>query len=94
MARSHYSAGAAVYGDLVDRLATVDAGIADLDHTLRQIEAIGGRLPASLNLGPAPVSRATSGGSATRTSPVAAPALPPAPAAPPPVSGTTGASGG
>lgn len=95
-ARERYLAGAAVYNDLVGQLEDVNAGIADLDATLSQIEAMGITIPGGLT-GPIPVVRGGGGGGTASRGTTVAPRLgppPPAAAAPPPVAATTGASGG
>jgi len=91
LARERYLAGAAVYNELVGQLQDVDAGIANLDTTLRQIEAMGVTVPGGLT-GSVPTVR--TGGSTSRTTSVAPALAPPPAAAPPPVTATTGASGG
>jgi hypothetical protein len=92
-ARERYLAGAAVYNDLVGQLADVDQGIANLDNTLAQIEAMGAVLPGFPS---GPVAVANNGGTTKEKGATTAPALAPPPAAapPPPVSASTGASGG
>jgi hypothetical protein len=90
-ARERYLAGAAVYNDLVGQLADVDEGIAKLDSTLAQIEAMGANLPGFPS-GPIAITR--SGGGTRSKGTTTAPALAPPPAPPPPTSASTGASGG